>query len=94
MLSFTVGLFYKKFRFSFAENKHLMIKKKNRKCIKSEKNKPFQRKIELPDRNKEGKIISNIKKVGKNMIKVFLAENESSVRDTVRDALDRKKRRV
>lgn len=90
MLSFTVGLFYKKFRFSFAENKHLMIKKKNRKCIKSEKNKPFQRKRELPDRNKEGKIISNIKKVGKNMIKVFLAENESSVRDTVRDALDRK----
>ena len=53
------------FRFSFAENKHLMIKKKNRKCIKSEKNKPFQRKIELPDRNKEGKIISNIKKWGK-----------------------------
>ena len=41
-----------------------MIKKKNRKCIKSEKNKPFQRKRELPDRNKEGKIISNIKKSG------------------------------
>ena len=44
----------------------------------------------MPDRNEEGKIISNIKKVGKNMIKIFLAENESSVRDTVRDALDRK----
>lgn len=42
----------------------------------------------MPDRNKEGKIINNIKKVGKNMIKVFLAENELAVRDTVRDMID------
>ena len=58
------------------------------KCRKSEKIEHFQRKIELPGRNKEGKIIDNIIKVGKNMIKVFLAESESDVRDTVRKVLD------